>query len=267
MNLDQTVTMAGPIKMSEAFLNGLTVQNITMGDAPHPMITFAHGDQSTVVTGFEPTTGKACGVLDSPTCLRGARRVTRDPNEKVGVRISDISMDIRHMTAQQVNYNVELTADLLIKKHATCDKAQGWLGRMKSVPGMHAGTDPSNQEAFVDVAANSSAAFFLPVSPIPGNPGMNGSPCLTIKTLDEYDCCFTTTWTAAACYYFKQPIRQTYLPVTVAGNFTLMLGGAFVVNMLGWEQSELMVAMNGDVRDFNFHSGSLKFSCDTITWL
>ena len=115
---------------------------------------------------------------------------------------------------------------------------------MYSAKGMFANLDPSLADVdYVTLPPGSSTSFFLPGKPQPGQAAQPARPCfLGQPDMDPFDCCFTSSFTAAACYFHrKEKGRRAFIPVDVVGNATFEIG-RFVLPVVGMELRDVPIS-------------------------
>lgn len=142
---------------------------------------------------------------------------------------------------------------------------------MYSTKGMFTNLDPSLKDIdYVTLPADASTSFFLPGKPQPGQAMVPAEPCfLGQPKMDPFDCCFTSSFTAAACYFYQEEQgRRAYIPVDVSGNATFQIG-QFVLPVQGLRLKEVPIMVTDEVRAFSYSVGpvSASFSCADITFV
>lgn len=237
------VVIRGPVNHGSPFLNHLSTLPVMIQGGPNLFVGGAMNREHTAV-GYNPYTGAPCSILEGKICMRGATVFGRNPFGKKLV-LRDMVIDV--FFEEQFSWDVDIvgivSASPRIPLFSSSCKATDMFTRVVSRPGMHAhspaydneySSDPGMREwqrvrdDTIVMPANGQASMFLPGLPMPGQPeaqvrdGNTGGCFWGIEELDPFDCCYTTVFTAAACYYHTVK-GLDFVPVKSRGDVTILI--------------------------------------------
>jgi len=196
------------------------------------------------VHGWDVTSGRPCGSFrqSESECLKGALVYAQAPGRKL-LLLRDVVFDAFFDAPIAYRASIRLHAGSLPVSFKSFEcAASDKFTRLRSAPGIWAFAPAHNRSYSPDAAAASrqrladaaiplegqpvKSAFFLAAEPQPGQAnetaGRGAQPCiLGDKQLDPFDCCFTTRFTAAACFYRAR--GQQVIPISARGRATLTI--------------------------------------------
>jgi hypothetical protein len=161
---------------------------------------------------------------------------------------------------QDLRYRVKLSYMGVPGREQTCEKGKGRLARIRTQAGMFSWIDQgSAANVTLVMPPDKLHSFFLPAEPQPGQ--STGPPCLDLPGLDPYDCCFTSAFTAAACYSRKHGL--SFFTTRARGNATISIGNfSTSVSLL---QSGVPIVYSQDI--LTFRRSVVEIDCSHIEFL
>eukprot|EP00941_MAST-03F_sp_MAST-3F-sp1_P003875 g3875.t1 len=255
----QNIVLFGPHANKASFLNNLTRQKTSLSGVSRSLIVSGFMSAFHTVTGHNPETGKSCSLTDGSDCLHGSIIVLDNPMN-VPIELKDVSIDIG---GPKLNYTMEMDVVGIPGKQVICNK-NGKLARIETKKGMFSWLDggKSAKNDTIILPSSTMHSYFVPADPQPGQ--NTGGPCLDIKGLDPYDCCYTSAFTAAACASRSQGL--TYIETTSQGNATMSVGNStlpFEI-MLQLHEENVPVLYTEDI--LTFKKSVVEISCEHITF-
>jgi hypothetical protein len=227
----------------------LTIHGLSSG-----LLKSTYIDNYYSILGHKPYTGDNCPYNLGAECFRGALNVVESGFSR-DVRLRDLSIDVDLL--EPLAYDTRLHGIVAIPiKKVSCPRSSH-VTRLFSAAGMSTLTNRSRaHEDFITLHGNTRreqelTSFFLPGKPQPGQAA--GSTCLGDK---DYDCCFKTVLSAAACYNERN--SASVIPVSLSGNLTLVVDDFFIA--ISFVQRSSPIIFEKDMT--HLKSGLVSMSCE-----
>lgn len=297
---EQTLISFGPTN-KPPYLNRIWQGVVTVEGSPTAMLSGALGTRESFVLGYNVRTGEPCDLYNqgADVCDKGALVMAQNPFGRQWL-LREVEYDVyfEEHFEYEAFFRVQPFGQPLDVRAISCAPTNTFA-RMRSKRGMwsfapnHRGPQghgyPGNGSALLaarladevipmpagaEVGAG-TVPFFLTAVPVPGNAertnrdGKTGPCVLGIATLDPFDCCMTTIFTAAACKMAQR--GRSHLNVRAQGRATVDVDG---LSMVVYPEVSLPLSYTDDVLNFDVVKGTMLettglltragFSCDDI---